>query len=87
MDALEIAKMRGAGADGLLALGLGPRRAAATAGLHRLDPSSCGERGAGPTAAHVFTLCSHFLNVRTICQEIFLIFMIALILKSRINSA
>jgi hypothetical protein len=29
MDALEIAKMRGAGADGLLALGLGPRRAAA----------------------------------------------------------
>jgi hypothetical protein len=87
VDALEIAKMRGAGADGLLALGLGPGRAAAMAGLHRLDLPWSEERGAGPTAALVFTLCSHFLNVRIICQEIFLIFMIALILKSRINSA
>jgi len=33
----------------------------------------------------MFSLCSQFLNIRTIRQGIFLIFMIARILKSRIN--
>jgi hypothetical protein len=36
MGAFEVAKVRGAGVDGFLALGLGLRRAAAIAGLHRL---------------------------------------------------
>ncbi|HYA74530.1 MAG TPA: hypothetical protein VEF36_15370 [Roseiarcus sp.] len=59
MDALEIAKMRGASVDGLLTFGLGPGRAAAIAGLHRLClPSSQRATGGAGGRADVLSLFS-----------------------------
>jgi hypothetical protein len=59
MRALEIAKMRGASVDGFLTFGLGLRRAAAIAGLHRLYlPSSQRATGGAGGRADVLSLFS-----------------------------
>jgi hypothetical protein len=76
MDAPQIAQMRGAGGDEQLTVGLGSR-AAATGQAILL------KRASRPAVA-LFALCSHFLNNSTDRQAIFLIFMIAYVLKSRI---
>ena len=77
MDAPQIAQMGGAGGDEALVVGLGSR-AAATGQAILLE-----KRASQPTAMK-FALCSYFLNNSTSRQEIFLIFMIARVLKSRI---
>jgi hypothetical protein len=77
MNAPEIAQMGGASGDGELMGGLGSR-AAATGQAILLR-----KRASRPVAAK-FALCSQFLNISTFCQRIFLIFMIAYVLKSRI---
>jgi hypothetical protein len=76
MDAPQIAQMGGAGGYGELTVGFGAR-ATATGQAILLEKK-------GVADAVLFALCSHFLNNRTPCQERFLIFMIAHVLKSRI---
>ena len=76
MDAPQIAQMGGAGGDEALVVGLGLRAATGQAILLE-------KRASQPTAMK-FALCSYFLNNSTSRQEIFLIFMIARVLKSRI---
>jgi hypothetical protein len=77
MDAPEIAQMGGAGGDCALTRGLGSRAATTTGQAFLL------EKGVA-AGGRVFALCSHFLNISTMCQGRFLIFMIAYVLKSRI---
>ncbi|MGD0185292.1 MAG: hypothetical protein ABSC25_08575 [Roseiarcus sp.] len=83
----EVAKVRGAGGDGFLALGLGSGRAAAIAGLHRLGlPSSekSGARTGGRAdVPSLFSISEHPYDL----SRKFLIFVIAPLLKSRINGA
>jgi hypothetical protein len=79
MDALEVAQMGGAsGGDGL-AIGPAAGTAAATGQALLLDK----RRGRRPLCS-LFVL--YFLEISMKCQEIFLIFMIAGVLKSRIIS-
>jgi hypothetical protein len=76
MDAPQIAQMGGAGGDAELTVGLGSRAAAGQAILLEI-------RATRPAAA-LFALCPHFLNISISRQALFLIFMIACVLKSRI---
>jgi len=78
MDTAQIAQMGGAGGDEQLMVGLGSR-AAATGQTILLRVQR-----ARRSATGLFVLCSHFLEISTHRQEIFLIFMIAYVLKSRI---
>jgi len=79
MDAAQIAQMGGASGDEQLMVGLGSRAAAATGQTILLRVQR-----ARRSATGLFVLCSHFLEISTHRQEIFLIFMIAYVLKSRI---
>jgi hypothetical protein len=78
MDAAQIAQMSGAGGDKELAVRFGSR---ATATGQEILLQGKGRRGRR-------SLCSsfvlHILNISTFRQAIFLIFMIASVLKSRI---
>jgi hypothetical protein len=78
VDAAQIAQMRGAGGDEQLTVGLGSR--ATTTGQAILLRVQRARR----SATGAFVLCSNFLEISTSRQEIFLIFMIARVLKSRI---
>jgi hypothetical protein len=78
MDAAQITQMRGAGGDEALVVRFGSR---ATATGQEVLLQEKGRRGRwSPCSSFVL----YILNISTVRQEIFLIFMIARVLKSRI---